>query len=205
MTWKLRRDANVVSISGIEADYDDEVMSFDEATEILEVARLSALLYTSPSHTEDNPRWRVLCPTSRDLPPEQRARLLGRLNGSFGDVFAPESFALSQSYYYGSVNRNAAHRAVIVAGDCIDLRDDLDVDAIGNALDNEHRRTRSSRRRPRGTRGGGSSIPTDIRDYYGWKNWHSHLQRDRGRRPAPMTQPRWIGGSNEAHAKAWSN
>jgi hypothetical protein len=118
----LRHDANVISISGIEADYDDEVISFDEAAKIIEAARLYALLYTSPSHTGDKPRWRVLCPTSRDLPPEERVKLLARLNGIFDDVFAPESFTLSQSYYYGSVKRNAAHRAVIIAGDCIDLR-----------------------------------------------------------------------------------
>ena len=116
------RYANVVSISGIEADYDGEEISFEEATKIVEAARLSALLYTSPSHTEEKPRWRVLCPTSRDLPPEQRAKLVARLNGIFGGVFAPESFTLSQSYYYGSVNYNAEHCAVIVDGDCIDLR-----------------------------------------------------------------------------------
>jgi hypothetical protein len=42
----LRHDANIVSISGIEADYDGEVMSFEEATKIAVAARLSALLYT---------------------------------------------------------------------------------------------------------------------------------------------------------------
>ena len=133
----LRHDANVVSVSGIEADYDGEEIPFNEATKIAEGARLSALLYTSPSHTKDKPRWRVLCSTSRDLPPEERAKLVARLNGIFGGVFAPESFALSQSYYYGSVKRNAAHRAVIVAGEFIDLRDDLDASAIGNAFNNE--------------------------------------------------------------------
>ena len=205
----LRHDANVVSISGIEADYDDEVMSFDEATEILEVARLSALLYTSPSHTEDNPRWRVLCPTSRDLPPEQRARLLGRLNGSFGDVFAPESFALSQSYYYGSVNRNAAHRAVIVAGDCIDLRDDLDDDAIGNALDNEHRPNKKLVADDLEELAAAVAvIPNDIRDYYGWKNFGMAIYsatEGEGFEIFDDFSRRWIGGKyNEAHTqKAW--
>jgi hypothetical protein len=118
-------------------------MPFEEATKIVKAAGLTALLYTSPSHTEEKPRWRVLCPTSRDLPPEERAKLMARLNGIFGGVFAPESFTLSQSYYYGSVNNNAEHRAVIVDGDCIDLRDDLDNGAIGNVLKPEHR-TRSS-------------------------------------------------------------
>ena len=118
----LRHDANVISISGIEADYDDEVISFNRAKKTLETAQLSALLYTSPSHSEDNPRWRVLCPTSRDLPPEERRRLVERLNGIFGGVFAGESFALSQSYYFGSIKHNPAHRAIVVNGGYIDLR-----------------------------------------------------------------------------------
>ena len=33
--------------------------------------------------------------------------------------------------YFGSVGNNPAHRAVVIAGDCIDLRDDLDAGAIG--------------------------------------------------------------------------
>src|SRR6476661_4924846 len=36
----LRHDANVVSVSGIEADYDDEEMPFEKATKIVEAARL---------------------------------------------------------------------------------------------------------------------------------------------------------------------
>ena len=44
-------------------------------------------------------------------------------------IFDGASFALSQSYYFGSVNNNPAHRVVVTEGDCIDLRDDLDAGA----------------------------------------------------------------------------
>jgi putative DNA primase/helicase len=205
----LRHDANVISISGIEADYDDEVMSFDEATEILEAARLSTLLYTSPSHSKDKPRLRVLCPTSRDLPPGERAKLVARLNGIFGGVFAPESFTLSQSYYFGSVKRNAAHRAVIVAGDCIDLRDDLDASAIGNALDNEHRPNKKFVADDLEELAAAVAvIPNDIRDYYGWKNFGMAIYsatEGEGFEIFDDFSRRWIGGKyNEEHTqKAW--
>jgi hypothetical protein len=135
----LRHDANVNSISGLEADYDGEEMSFEEAIEIVEAARLNALLYTSPSNSKEKPRWRVVCPTSCDLPPEERTKLVGRLNGILGSILAPESFTLSQSYYYGSVNNSAEHRGVLVKGDCIDLRDDLDDGAIGKSKKNADR------------------------------------------------------------------
>ena len=101
--------------------------------------RLRALVYTSPSHTVAKPRWRILAPTSCDLPPQERTKLVAGLNGILGRILAPESFTLSQSYYYGSVNNSAEHRAVIVDGDYIDLRDDLDAGAIGKTEKNTKR------------------------------------------------------------------
>ena len=127
----LRHDANVLAITGIEVDYDGEVMAPDEAVERLEKAGVSAMVYTSPSHTDTAPRWRILCPTSTELPPVRRAHLVGRLNGLFGGIFAAESFTLSQAYYYGSVAGNPAHQVVLVDGRPIDTHDDLDECWIG--------------------------------------------------------------------------
>jgi hypothetical protein len=116
----------MLAITGIEADYDGEKITVAEAVEKLEKAGIVAMVYTSPSHTEAAPRWRVICPTSRELTPDQREKLMGRLNGLFGGVFSGESWTLSQSYYYGSVNHNPAHRVELIAGTPIDLHDDLD-------------------------------------------------------------------------------
>jgi hypothetical protein len=122
----FRHDANVLTISGIEADYDGETMPFREAADLLEKAGVLAMIYTSPSHTEDAPRWRVLCPTSEELPPQKRQHLMGRLNGLFRGIFSTESWTLSQSYYYGSVASNPSHRVEVVDGTTIDLLDELD-------------------------------------------------------------------------------
>ena len=126
----LRHDANMLAISGVEADYDDEVMSVDEALERLGAAGILAVVYTSPSHSEDAPRWRVLAPLSAEYPPSERDRFLARLNGLFGGIFSNESWTRSQSYYYGSVNNNPSHRAVALAGQPLDLIDELDMFAI---------------------------------------------------------------------------
>jgi hypothetical protein len=127
----LRHDGNVLSISGIEVDYDGEKIQFNDAVTIVKQAKLQALLYTSPSHTNDKPRWRVLCPTSAELPPKQRQQLVARLNGLFNGALAPESFVLSQSYYFGAIAGDAAFQAVMLRGDFIDQRNDLDAAAIG--------------------------------------------------------------------------
>ena len=122
----LRHDGNVLGITGIEADYDAEKISVAQAVEKLEKAGILAMVYTSPSHTEDTPRWRVICPTSTALPTDRREKLMGRLNGLFSGIFSGESWTLSQAYYYGSVNGNPSHVVELIDGTPIDEHDELD-------------------------------------------------------------------------------
>jgi hypothetical protein len=100
----LRHNANVLTITGIEADYDGERVPFDDGRAILRKAGVAAIVYTSPSHTEDAPRWRVLL--SAECPAARRDAFMARLNGLFSGIFSNESWTLSQSYYYSSVNRS---------------------------------------------------------------------------------------------------
>jgi hypothetical protein len=127
----LRNNANVRTITGLEADYDEEIISFVQACEILRTAAVSAIVYTSPSHTEDAPRWRVAAPFSTDYPPARRDAFMARLNGLFRGIFSTESWTLSQSYYYGSVNHSPSHRVELIEGTPIDLMHELDAGAIG--------------------------------------------------------------------------
>jgi AAA domain-containing protein len=127
----LRHNANVKSLYGIAGDYDGEQMDFDEACEIVKKANVLALLYTSPSHREDAPRWRVIFLFSTELDPAQHHRMMARGNGILGGILSAESFTLSQSYYYGSCGNNPPPRVEMIAGDFIDLRDDLDATAVG--------------------------------------------------------------------------
>jgi putative DNA primase/helicase len=127
----LRHNANIKSISGVEGDYDNKEISFEEAVRRIREARLKALLYTSPSYTVAEPKWRVILPSSQDLPPCDRAKLMARANGVLGGILAGESFTLSQAFFYGSVNGNSAPQVEIVEGDFLDLRDDLDANACG--------------------------------------------------------------------------
>ena len=127
----LRHDANLIAVTGIEADYDGAQMDVDAARDLLDQQGVASVLYTSPSHTEDAPRWRVLCPLSEPMPPGRRSPLLGRLNGLFRGAFARESWTLSQAYYFGSVRNNPSHRVELIDGTPIDQHDDLDEVWIG--------------------------------------------------------------------------
>ena len=49
----------------------------------MQKAGVKALIYTSPSHEPLKPRWRVLCPFSAPLNPNEREHMVKRLNGIF--------------------------------------------------------------------------------------------------------------------------
>jgi hypothetical protein len=127
----LRHDANVLSVTGVEADYDGEVMSFEEAVGIADKAGLYALLYTSPSHSPSRPRWRVLAPFSQAQPPQERDRMMGRLAGLYNGIFGSESWTLSQSYFVGRVDGKAIPQIEIVGEKPIDQIDELDDTWLG--------------------------------------------------------------------------
>jgi hypothetical protein len=115
----LRHDANIVAIHGIEIDYDGELISFADARDRLAQVGVGCVIYTSPSHSPEKPRWRVLCPTGEPIGAQVRSRLCDLLNGLFGGLLARESWTLSQSYYFGNCGgRN--FRCEVVAGEPID-------------------------------------------------------------------------------------
>lgn len=99
--YNYRSNASVETIYGIECDYDAELMQPHEAVIRLTEHGVIAFVYTSPSHTPEKPRWRVIAPTSKPLNVSERHNLVGRINGILGGVLANESFVDSQSYYIG--------------------------------------------------------------------------------------------------------
>lgn len=117
----LRHNANVRTVTGLEADYDAGTMTPETARDALEKAGVAGLVYTTPSHSADAPRWRVLAPFSGPLPPEAREELMARLNGILGGALDPASFTLSQSYYAGNVEGGTQVETFLVNGQPIDM------------------------------------------------------------------------------------
>ena len=120
----LRHDKNVMAVCGLEADYDAELVYAESAAALLQFAGIEAFIYTSPSHAPAAPRWRVLAPLSRDHAPTDRRDLVARLNGALGGILAPESFTLSQAFYFGRV-QGVEFETYQSEGHCIDLLPDL--------------------------------------------------------------------------------
>jgi hypothetical protein len=106
-------------------------MSFDNAVAALKAAGISAMVYTTPSHSASAPRWRVVAPLYEAQPVAEYERLVSRLNGVLGGALARESWTVTQAYFFGFVKNTPDQDSKILSGDFIDLRADLDAGAIG--------------------------------------------------------------------------
>jgi putative DNA primase/helicase len=121
----LRHDANVLTVSGAECDYDGETMPFQEALDRLDGAGIAYLAYTSPRYTLAKPRWRVLLPSAKPLTPAERTERMDWLNGLLGGGLALESWGISQSFYYGHVDGAPFEIVVNDVDECIDEATEL--------------------------------------------------------------------------------
>jgi len=118
----LRSDKNLLEVYGIECDYDGEELALADAYSLLLKNRVEAFLYTTPSHTREKPRWRILAPLSKGYDPSERAKFVAVINGILGGILANESFIASQTYYYGRVKGvfYESRRLHGVPVDCLD-------------------------------------------------------------------------------------
>lgn len=99
----LRSDENILEIFGIEGDYDAGQVTLIEAADKLEEQGVEACFYTTPSHTFEHPRWRVLVPLSKACLPSERVKFVTVIDGMLGGILARESYTASQTYYFGKV------------------------------------------------------------------------------------------------------
>lgn len=118
----LRHTGNTEEVFFVEGDYDEEKVSPDEGAALLRQAGVAAVIYTSSSHEAGRPRWRALAPLSRPVVPADRGRFVALLNGALGGILAPESFTLSQAFYFGRVD-GREYECIEVPGTPIDKHD----------------------------------------------------------------------------------
>ena len=131
-TGCLRHYANMVAINGVELDFDKGDPSWDQAWARLHEAKISALQYSTRSHSEEVHRFRILLPTSQPLPPAERARLIARAYGIIRGSIDGASFTAPQAFYFGSVDGGPIYIELIdpPGSRFIDLADDLDASAL---------------------------------------------------------------------------
>jgi len=115
----LRSDENLERIYGVEGDYDEMVISVDQAAAKLTQCGIEAVIYTSARHAPEAPRFRVLAPLSESHDPSAREDLVAALNWALDGILADESFTASQTYYFGQV-KGVEYQTKHVKGACLD-------------------------------------------------------------------------------------
>jgi hypothetical protein len=122
----LRNDANIVTVAGVELDYDAEQLPVEKVIENLRAAKVLSVVYTSASHTPDKPRFRILAPFLRPVSgsparmAEARRNALQALQLASGATATAESFTASQAYFYGQVIGAHEVEVEIVPGHYLD-------------------------------------------------------------------------------------
>ncbi|WP_298303010.1 AAA family ATPase [uncultured Erythrobacter sp.] len=127
----LRHTDNIEAVHGIEGDHDAGTLSIPDARKKLDNAGIAGLIYSTPSHTSESPRWRVLVPLSQSVSVGEREALTAMLNGVLDGALAPESFTAAQAYFYGRVDGGARIESTNCSGIELDFRRGLSSGARG--------------------------------------------------------------------------
>ena len=134
----LRWDENVQWCHGALSDYDAEEMPFEEAVSRVREVGVRAILYTSPSHTPEKPRWRAGFPFAGPMGLAGYRNMVSRANALFDGALANESWNVSLSYFFGLNGQNPNHFLIeVIEGDPIDARHDLREEGKASASSRE--------------------------------------------------------------------
>lgn len=131
---------SLVSISGIEIDYDAGEVTAHSAAKLLRQAGIESVVCSTYTSRMDCPKWRVFAPTSRELPADLRQYLARALDDVLGNIAARESYVPKQTFFYG---RNPASNYVFLhlRGEFVDVA----LKTIANAAYTKDKREKAER------------------------------------------------------------
>lgn len=126
-----RTNESLIALGAVMGDYDTGQISPQDAAERLQAANVHGAIISSPRHMVETgkgcgPRWRVICPLSKEIVIQDHRRLAERLNGVFGQgVLGTEGKSASRAYYYGSLEGQPDCETYIVQGRPIDTATEI--------------------------------------------------------------------------------
>jgi len=118
----FRGDETIDEVYGIEGDYDGGLISMEDAAQKAQRMGVNLAFYSTGRSTPEAPRWRVLANLTGPVQPEERQYWVGMLNYVMGGILAPESFVLSQSFFYGKI-KGSDYKVLFLDGQPIDTFD----------------------------------------------------------------------------------
>lgn len=116
-----RKAESVVSRSLITLDLDNVPGSFDPWPVIMMFYDNAAAMYSTHSHTQENQRYRLIMPLSRDVSPDEYSAIARMVASDIGIDFCDDTtFEPSRLMYWPSCSRDAVYRFESVNGEALD-------------------------------------------------------------------------------------
>ncbi|MDX7777914.1 DUF5906 domain-containing protein [Aeromonas hydrophila] len=112
-----RNAANVVAYSAIVLDVDKRAEAIEIVKSLMDAYGHSAALYTTFSHTEQEPRYRLVVPLAAPLDARFMPAAVHHVAGVYGLEFDPASLSQSQMFYLPSCRPGAPRDSWSVAGE----------------------------------------------------------------------------------------
>ena len=104
---------------GIELDYDDGLITPDQAADLLKAEGIKAIVCSTYTSTPDKPKWRAFLSLSKPYAAKHRAALVGACDSVLGHVIAPESYREKQIFFIGR-NPESDYSVIQCEGECLD-------------------------------------------------------------------------------------
>lgn len=116
---------HIDTFSGVMGDYDAGEVQPDEAAKMLAAAGIGGVIYTTASHTDHAPRWRVLAALSEPTDATGMTEMTGRLNAALGGILGSESFRPALRFFAGVPVGSMEPKVITVDGKPVDKVSDL--------------------------------------------------------------------------------
>lgn len=153
-----RNKENAGMVHAIVVEHDRETMTPEEAMEVMRQHCITSVIYTTPSHTWDAPRWRLVCKLTTPVDEIEHGRMVRILNHLLDGAIAPESINTEREWFYGSV-KGAEYLCLANQGDTLDDLLDFDLKATERELEIEEKQAKP---------GAAKRRKTDVVDMLEW-------------------------------------
>lgn len=123
---------SLAGVNGVEIDYDAGQVTASSAAKLLRQAGIEAVVCSTFTSSPAYPKWRIFCPTSRELPADLRQYLVAALDGIIGNIAARESYTLKQTFFYGR-NPTTPYVFLHLKGEFVDVALKVEANAAYSA------------------------------------------------------------------------
>lgn len=140
-----RAKKNAGMVHAIVVEHDGEVMDPAEAAKIMREHGIASIIYSTPSHTWDAPRWRLIAKLLRPVDEIEHGALVRIMNNLLNGAVAPESQHSEREWFFGRVE-GAEYEFLSTDGYPLDTLIGMDIEPIERGFPSSDKKQTPARR-----------------------------------------------------------